>query len=44
MRIGVQAAVVDGVLVTGDVELADGRIAAVGRAGGGAGEIGRAHV
>jgi N-acetylglucosamine-6-phosphate deacetylase len=37
VRIGVQAAVVDGVLVTGDVEVADGRIAAVGLAGRGAG-------
>lgn len=37
MRLGVEAAVVDGVLVTGDVELTDGRIAAVGRGGGGIG-------
>ncbi len=37
MRIGVQAAVVDGVLVAGDVELVEGRVAAVGLAGGGAG-------
>jgi N-acetylglucosamine-6-phosphate deacetylase len=32
MRLGVEAAVVDGVLLRGDVELADGRIAAVGLA------------
>ena len=32
MRLGVAAAVVDGVLLRGDVELADGRIAAVGLA------------
>ena len=30
MRLGVEAAVVDGVLLRGDVEIADGRIAAVG--------------
>ena len=35
MRLGAEAAVVDGVLVPGDVEVADGRIAAVGLAGGG---------
>lgn len=35
MRLGVEAAVVDGVLLRGDVELADGRIAAVGLNGGG---------
>jgi N-acetylglucosamine-6-phosphate deacetylase len=35
MRLGVQAAVVDGVLLRGDVEIADGRIAAVGLAGNG---------
>src|SRR5918999_2961831 len=34
MRLGVSAAVVDGVLLRGDVELADGRIAAVGLNGG----------
>ena len=33
MRLGVEAAVVDGVLLRGDVEVADGRIAAVGLAG-----------
>jgi N-acetylglucosamine-6-phosphate deacetylase len=33
-RLGVGAALVDGVLVGGDVEVADGRIAAVGLAGG----------
>jgi N-acetylglucosamine-6-phosphate deacetylase len=32
MRLGVEAAVVDGVLLRGDVELADGRISAVGLA------------
>ena len=32
MRLGVQAALVDGELLPGDVELADGRIAAVGLA------------
>jgi N-acetylglucosamine-6-phosphate deacetylase len=37
MRLGVAAAVVDGVLLGGDVEVADGRIAAVGLAGGGSG-------
>ena len=36
MRLGVEAAVVDGVLLRGDVEIADGRIAAVGVNGGGA--------
>ena len=35
MRLGVEAAVVDGVLLRGDVEIADGRIAAVGVNGGG---------
>ena len=34
MRLGVEAAVVDGVLLRGDVEIADGKIAAVGLAGG----------
>ena len=34
MRLGVEAAVVDGVLLRGDVEIADGRIAAVGLNGG----------
>ena len=34
MRLGVEAAVVDGVLLRGDVELADGRIVAVGLGGG----------
>ncbi|HEY6053798.1 MAG TPA: N-acetylglucosamine-6-phosphate deacetylase [Gaiellaceae bacterium] len=37
MRLAVEAAVVDGALVPGDVEFADGRIAAVGLAGGGSG-------
>ncbi len=37
MRLGVEAAVVDGALVPGDVELADGRIARVGLAGPGHG-------
>jgi N-acetylglucosamine-6-phosphate deacetylase len=37
MRLGVEAALVDGVLLRGDVELADGRIAAVGLAGAGSG-------
>jgi N-acetylglucosamine-6-phosphate deacetylase len=32
MRLGVEAAIVDGVLVTGDVEIADGRVVAVGLA------------
>ena len=35
MRLGVEAAIVDGALVTGDVEIADGRIARVGLAGRG---------
>jgi N-acetylglucosamine-6-phosphate deacetylase len=35
MRLGVEAALVDGRLVRGDVELADGAVAAVGLAGGG---------
>jgi N-acetylglucosamine-6-phosphate deacetylase len=35
MRLGVEAAVVDGVLLRGDVEVADGRIVAVGVNGGG---------
>jgi N-acetylglucosamine-6-phosphate deacetylase len=34
VRLGVEAAVVDGVLVAGDVEIADGRIAGVGLGGG----------
>ncbi|HSC92630.1 MAG TPA: N-acetylglucosamine-6-phosphate deacetylase [Gaiellaceae bacterium] len=37
MRLGVEAAVVDGMLLRGDVEVAGGRIAAVGLAGGGRG-------
>ena len=37
VRLGVKAAVVDGVLVAGDVEIADGRIAGVGLAGNGGG-------
>ena len=37
MRLGVEAAIVDGVLVPGDVELTDGRVAAVGLGGGGSG-------
>ena len=38
MRLGVEAAVVDGVLLRGDVEVADGRIVAVGvNAGNGSG-------
>lgn len=35
MKLGVEAAVVDGVLLRGDVEVADGRIAGVGLNGGG---------
>ena len=34
MRLGVEAALVDGTFVPGDVEIADGRIVAVGQAGG----------
>jgi N-acetylglucosamine-6-phosphate deacetylase len=37
VRLGVEAAVVDGLLVAGDVEVADGRIGAVGLAGPGQG-------
>ncbi len=37
MRLGVAAAVVDGLLVRGDVEIDEGRIAAVGLSGGGSG-------
>jgi N-acetylglucosamine-6-phosphate deacetylase len=37
VRLGVEAAVVDGVLLPGDVEVADGRIAGVALAGGGRG-------
>lgn len=37
MRLGVEAAVVDGRLVPGDVSVADGRVTAVGLAGGGRG-------
>ena len=38
MRLGVEAALVDGVLVAGDIEIADGRIARVGiESGGGQG-------
>jgi N-acetylglucosamine-6-phosphate deacetylase len=37
MRVGVAAAIVDGTRVEGDVEVEDGRVAAVGLAGGGAG-------
>jgi N-acetylglucosamine-6-phosphate deacetylase len=37
MRLGVGSAVVDGVLLRGDVEIEDGRIAAVGLNGGGTG-------
>jgi N-acetylglucosamine-6-phosphate deacetylase len=37
MRLGVAAAVVDGVLVRGDVEIADGLVTSVGRSGGGSG-------
>jgi N-acetylglucosamine-6-phosphate deacetylase len=37
VRLGVEAAVVDGALVRGDVDVADGRIAAVGLPGQGAG-------
>lgn len=37
MRLGVAAALVDGALVPGDVEIAGGRIAAVGLGGGGRG-------
>ena len=33
MRLGVEAALVDGVLLQGDVEVLDGRIAGVGLAG-----------
>ncbi|HJQ82601.1 MAG TPA: N-acetylglucosamine-6-phosphate deacetylase [Candidatus Binatia bacterium] len=39
MRLGVEAAVVDGVLLAGDVEVADGRIVDVGLAGNGRGRI-----
>jgi N-acetylglucosamine-6-phosphate deacetylase len=35
VRLGVEAALVDGTLVRGDVEVADGRVAAVGVGGGG---------
>ena len=35
MRLGVEAAVVDGMLLRGDVEIADGRIVAVGLNGAG---------
>ena len=37
VRLGVEAALVDGRLVTGDVEIADGRIASVGLGGAGSG-------
>src|SRR5215208_2142596 len=37
MRLGVEAAMVDGTLVPGDVEVAGGTIAAVGLGGGGRG-------
>lgn len=37
MRLGVEAALVDGVLLPGDVDIADGRIAGVGLAGPGRG-------
>ena len=37
MRLGVEAAVVDGVLLRGDVEVVDGQVAAVGLNGGGNG-------
>lgn len=37
MRLGVEAAIVEGALVPGDVDVVDGRIAAVGLAGGGSG-------
>jgi len=37
VRLGVEAAVVEGVLLPGDVEVADGRVAAVGLAGPGSG-------
>ncbi|MDQ3067707.1 MAG: amidohydrolase family protein [Actinomycetota bacterium] len=37
MRLGVAAAVVEGVLLPGDVEIADGRVVAVGLAGAGTG-------
>ena len=37
MRLGVEAALVDGVLLKGDVEVIDGRIAGVGLAGPGEG-------
>jgi N-acetylglucosamine-6-phosphate deacetylase len=37
MRLGVAAAIVEGALVQGDVDVADGRIAAVGVAGAGSG-------
>jgi N-acetylglucosamine-6-phosphate deacetylase len=37
VRLGVAAAIVDGSRVEGDVEVADGRVAAVGLAGGGSG-------
>src|SRR3954466_5875775 len=37
MKLGVEAALVDGLLVRGDVEVADGRIVGLGLAGGGRG-------
>jgi N-acetylglucosamine-6-phosphate deacetylase len=37
MRLGVEAAIVDGALVAGDVEIADGRVAEVGLPGAGSG-------
>jgi N-acetylglucosamine-6-phosphate deacetylase len=37
MRLGVESALVDGALVPGDVEIADGRVAAIGVAGRGSG-------
>jgi N-acetylglucosamine-6-phosphate deacetylase len=37
MRLGVEAAFVDGAFVPGDVEIADGRVVGLGLAGGGAG-------
>jgi N-acetylglucosamine-6-phosphate deacetylase len=39
VRLGVEAALVDGLLVPGDVEVADGRVAGVGLAGGRRGRL-----
>ena len=37
MKLGVEAALVEGSLLGGDVEVADGRVVAVGLTGGGSG-------